>query len=97
MNFLKNLFKSTKIADYLKTEFLELSTSDGKPGLSTGDLIAVAQRIAQANIPGATSKDKADNVALWVAAKFPNKIAGWTTAKLIQLAYLYAKEKGMVK
>ena len=97
MNFITKLFKSGKIADYLKAQFLKLSMADGKPGFTGGDLVAIAQRIVQANVPGATSQEKADNVALWIAARFPNKIAGWTTSKLIQLAYLYAIEKGMIK
>lgn len=97
MNFITKFFKSSKIADYLKAQFLKLSMADGKAGLTGGDFVAIAQRVVQANVPGATSQEKADNVALWVAARFPNKIAGWTTSKLIQLAYLYAVEKGMIK
>ncbi len=102
MNFSKlnplNWFpKSSKIAKYLQAEFLKLSMADGKPGLSLADLIALAQRVGDANIPGLKAETKAEAVETWATGKFNNKIAGWAVGKLVQLAYLYAKERGVIK
>jgi len=89
--------KESPIGAYLEKEFIQLSKADGKPGLSTSDLLAIAKRAAEANLPGLLSETKAENVELWAKGKFSNKTAQWAIGKLVQLGYLYAKEKLLIK
>jgi hypothetical protein len=44
-----------------------------------------------------TNREKAEAVALWVNAKFGNQVAPWVIVQLVQIGYLFAKEKGIVK
>ena len=100
-NFFAKLFKrgdkESTVAVYLREQFLKLSMADGKPGLSLGDLEAVLGRVKNASVTLNTNQEKAEAVALWVNAKFGNKVAPWIISQIVQIAYLFAKEKAIVK
>ena len=97
-NFFSKLFKrETPVAVYLREQFLKLSMADGKPGLTLGDLEAVLGRVKNASVTLNTNQEKAEAVALWVNAKFGNRIAPWIVSQVVQIAYLFAKEKAIVK
>jgi len=100
-NFFAKLFKrgdkESTVAVYLREQFLNLSMADGKPGLSLGDLEAVLGRVKNASVTLNTNQEKAEAVALWVNAKFGNRIAPWIVSQIVQIAYLFAKEKAIVK
>ena len=89
--------KESAVAVYLREQFLKLSMADGKPGLSLGDLEAVLGRVKNASVTLSTNQEKAEAVALWVNAKFGNRISPWIISQLVQIGYLFAKEKGIVK
>ena len=97
-DFFAKLFKrESPVVAYLRDQFFKLSMADGKPGLSLGDLEAILNRVKNASVTQETSQAKAEAVALWVNAKFGNRIAPWIISQLVQIGYLFAKEKGIVK
>ncbi len=93
-----NWFKKTSaVLPYLRSEFLKLSLADGKDGFSLADLEIIAEKVKDVNLPNYSSEEKARMVEGWLKARFTNKFAQWAAGKLVQLAYLYAKEKGILK
>ena len=97
-DFLAKLFKrESPVSAYLREQFFKLSLADGKPGLGLGDLEAILGRVKNASVTLTTNREKAEAVALWVNAKFGNQVAPWVIVQLVQIGYLFAKEKGIVK
>ena len=97
-SFFSKLFKrESPVSNYLRDQFFKLSMADGKPGLGLGDLEAILGRVKNASVTLSTNREKAEAVALWVNAKFGNQVAPWVIVQLVQIGYLFAKEKGIVK
>jgi hypothetical protein len=95
MNWFTRLFNSA--VRYAQAEIKKLSTLDGKPGLSLGDISMICQKIAQVATIDASGAEKHRQVVAWLIERLGTKIPRGYAEIIVYLAYNIAKNTVLKK
>ncbi len=90
------------ILAWVKAQFIRLSKTDGRPGLTAADLDETVVEVKNVELdyddaPRAMkSATKANVLGVWIEEHFKGLISPWVARLLGYLAYKYAERKGVI-